>query len=94
MVARLALMSVNRPSGSNYLGQDLVWDDGIYTGNNNNFMSKVFANPQMNQMYLRRIRTLMDELLQPVGTPTGRPLPRRTLSAVAPGLQPRTLKPP
>lgn len=58
----------NRPAGSNYLGQDLVWDDGIYTGNNNNFMSKLFANPQINQMYLRRIRTLMDELLQPVGT--------------------------
>lgn len=61
----------DRPGGSAYLGQDLVWDDGIYVGNNNNFISKVFANPQMNQMYLRRIRTLMDELLQPPGTPIG-----------------------
>lgn len=61
----------NRPNGSNYLGQDLVWDDGIYTGNNNNLISKLFAIPQVNQMYLRRIRTLMDELLQPPGTPIG-----------------------
>jgi hypothetical protein len=61
----------NRPSGASYLGQDLVWDDNIGTGNNNEFMQKLFANPQMNQMYLRRIRTLMDELLQPPGTPIG-----------------------
>ncbi|MEX2186258.1 MAG: lamin tail domain-containing protein [Pirellulales bacterium] len=59
----------NRPSGSSYLGQDLVFDDNIGTGGNNNFMSKLFANPQINQMYLRRIRTLMDEILQPPGTP-------------------------
>ena len=36
----------------------------------NNMVDAVIAHPVAREMYLRRLRTLMDELLQPPGTPT------------------------
>jgi len=63
--------------GRNWNGTDTYWDNnlqfnnGLYVGNNNGVFGFVLgtASPQTRQMYLRRIRTLMDELLQPPGTP-------------------------
>ena len=51
------------------------WDDTIYKntslriGNNNRFVSSMFSVPAIDQMYLRRLRTLMEELMQTPETP-------------------------
>ena len=38
-------------------------------GDNNSLVVALFGTPEIYQMYLRRIRTLMDELMKPPGTP-------------------------
>ncbi len=38
-------------------------------GEGNSFANVIFNTPEMRQMYLRRLRTLMDELIRPPGTP-------------------------
>jgi hypothetical protein len=51
------------------------WDDFLYSntglrvGNNNTLMTALYNTPEFLQMYQRRLRTLMDELVQPPGTP-------------------------
>src|SRR4030095_15541527 len=40
---------------------------GLFVGNNNTVLSTVLNTPATRQMYLRRIRTLMDQLTQPPG---------------------------
>ncbi|MBN2023480.1 MAG: lamin tail domain-containing protein [Pirellulales bacterium] len=42
-----------------------------YDGLWNRLIDAIHDNPVIEQMYLRRLRTLMDELLQPPGTPSG-----------------------
>jgi hypothetical protein len=37
----------------------------------NHFIDALYDTPAIREMYLRRLRSLMDELLQPPGTPTG-----------------------
>jgi hypothetical protein len=44
-------------------------NNGLNVGSGNRLFGALLNNPVMQQMYLRRIRTLMDELLQPPGTP-------------------------
>ncbi|HKQ40632.1 MAG TPA: lamin tail domain-containing protein [Verrucomicrobiae bacterium] len=41
----------------------------LFIGSGNKFDDAIFGTPEMRQMYLRRVRTLMDELLKPAGTP-------------------------
>ncbi len=41
----------------------------LFSGNNNSMPRAIYNTPEMRQMYLRRLRTLMDELLKPPGTP-------------------------
>ncbi|HMJ66034.1 MAG TPA: lamin tail domain-containing protein, partial [Candidatus Binatia bacterium] len=61
--------------GRNWNGTSTYYDDTIYpnnglnVGGNNRLFGLFFSTPSLNQMYLRRIRTLMDELLQPTNTP-------------------------
>ncbi|MCI0362971.1 MAG: CotH kinase family protein, partial [Phycisphaerales bacterium] len=61
--------------GRNWNGTSTYWDDtmypnnGLFVGSNNRFFGALFSTPRIRQMYLRRIRTLMDELLQPTNTP-------------------------
>jgi hypothetical protein len=61
--------------GRNWNGTSQYWDDTMYPNNgldiggNNRLFGALLNNPVMRQIYLRRIRTLMDELLQPPGTP-------------------------
>jgi hypothetical protein len=61
--------------GRNWNGTSQYWDDTMYPGNGldvgggNRLFGALLNNPVMRQIYLRRIRTLMDELLQPPGTP-------------------------
>jgi hypothetical protein len=70
--------------GRNWLDASGYFTDTIYTNNVLNFYNQAqqantptnrlfslfFANPDFRQMYLRRLRTLMDTILMPAGTPT------------------------
>lgn len=61
--------------GRVWSGGTTYWDDVLYAntglrvGNNNTLISAIYATPELLQMYQRRLRTLMEELLQPPGTP-------------------------
>jgi hypothetical protein len=68
--------------GRNWNSTTTYWDDpmypnnGLFVGNNNPFYGVVFNSgsgstgfPQSQQMYLRRLRTLLDDILQPTNTP-------------------------
>ncbi|HTD65020.1 MAG TPA: lamin tail domain-containing protein [Candidatus Limnocylindria bacterium] len=68
--------------GRNWGAAPTYWDDvmypnnGLFVGNNNSFYGLVFNNGtgasgsvQSQQMYLRRLRTLLDEVMQPTNTP-------------------------
>ncbi len=61
--------------GRNWNATTYYYDDTMYpnngldVGGGNRLFGPMLSNPVMRQMYLRRIRTLMDELLQPPGTP-------------------------
>ncbi len=70
-------------SSQTYWNQVLITNTSLFVGNNNLLPQAIFGIPEMRQMYLRRIRTLMDELLQasPMAVP---PAP-----APAPGSTPR-----
>jgi hypothetical protein len=56
-------------SSETYWNEDLVLNTGLFVGQNNRLPSAIFGTPEMRRMYLRRIRTLMDELLMAPGTP-------------------------
>jgi hypothetical protein len=63
--------------GRNYHGvcHDIVarentYFEGSWPGNNR-LIGAIWNTPMFQEMYLRRLRTLMDELLQPLGTPPG-----------------------
>jgi hypothetical protein len=52
-------------SGPTYWDQYLHADTPLFVGGNNRLPFDIFDVPEMRQMYLRRVRTLMDELLKP-----------------------------
>jgi hypothetical protein len=64
--------------GRNWNSARTYWDDtmhpenGLFVGDNNGLFHALFTTPEIREMYLRRVRTLMDELLQPPGTPPER----------------------
>ncbi|MDZ4782527.1 MAG: CotH kinase family protein [Planctomycetia bacterium] len=53
----------------NYFDDGLYSQNPLYIGRGNLLNDALFADPRFNQMYLRRLRTLMDELLQSPDTP-------------------------
>ncbi len=61
--------------GHNWTTQYYYYDDRmfpqnpLYVGGNSILPARLFALPEFQQMYTRRVRTLMDQLLQPPGTP-------------------------
>jgi len=55
-------------SSLTYWDQTLIPDTPLFVGNNNSMPRAIFNTPETRQMYLRRVRTLMDELLKPPGT--------------------------
>ncbi len=59
----------NWGSAPTYYDDVMYPGNGLFVGGNNPFFSAIFNTPQARQMYLRRIRTLMDEMLQVPGTP-------------------------
>jgi len=56
-------------SSHTYWDQNLIPDTRLFIGSNNRVPQAIFGTPEMRQMYLRRVRTLMDELLKPPDTP-------------------------
>ena len=52
-----------------YYDDKMYFDNGLSVGNNEDLMAVLFSDSVFNQMYNRRIRTLMDKLLQPTNTP-------------------------
>jgi hypothetical protein len=56
-------------SSETYWNENLIPNTGLFVGNNNTLPQAIFSTPEMRQMYLRRVRTLMDELLKAPGTP-------------------------
>jgi CotH kinase protein/Lamin Tail Domain len=55
-------------SSHTYWDQNLIPDTPLFIGRNNSLPRAIFAIPEVRQMYLRRLRTLMDDLLKPPGT--------------------------
>jgi hypothetical protein len=61
-----------------YWDQNLHTNTPLFIGSNNRVPQALFETPEMRQMYLRRVRTLMDELLKPspmAGQPKPSPTP-------------------
>jgi hypothetical protein len=56
-------------SPQTYWDQRLIPNTPLFVGSNCRLPQAIFDTPETRQMYLRRIRTLMDELLKPPGTP-------------------------
>ncbi len=59
----------NWTSSLNYFDDTMYFQNGLYVGGNNTLPGALFANNTIKNMYLRRVRTLMDELMQAPGTP-------------------------
>ena len=80
--------------GRNWSSSQSYWDDavypqnGLYIGNNNSFFALLFNTPATKQMYLRRVRTLMDELQQTNGTPANQLHYEQRIDELAPLLAP------
>ncbi|HMJ90477.1 MAG TPA: CotH kinase family protein, partial [Candidatus Acidoferrum sp.] len=55
--------------GPTYWDDTLIPTTALFIGSNNRFVSAIYNQPETRQMYLRRLRTLMEELMQPPGTP-------------------------
>lgn len=58
-------------SGPGYFDDNIYVNQSLQLGVVNNFKDIIFNNAELNQIYLRRLRTLMDEVLQPATTPVG-----------------------
>ncbi len=59
----------NWRSGPAYFDDDIYADNPLFVGTNNGLVSAVYNDPAMREMYVRRVRSLMDEFLQAPGTP-------------------------
>ncbi|MCA9544996.1 MAG: CotH kinase family protein, partial [Myxococcales bacterium] len=66
-------LSLGRNWTGNYFDDTMYPDNGLFLGRDlgarNNLLVALYALPEFTEMYLRRVRTLMDALVQPVGTP-------------------------
>jgi hypothetical protein len=56
-------------SSETYWNENLIINTGLFVGQGNRLPDAIFGTLEMRQMYLRRIRTLMDEFLMAPGTP-------------------------
>jgi len=59
----------NWNSANTYFDDTMFPNNSLFIGDNNLLISALFANTSFRQMYLRRVRTLMDNLLQSTNTP-------------------------
>jgi hypothetical protein len=60
----------NWTGGAAYFDDTMYISNGLFVGSNNRMLAALYATPAFRQMYLRRLRTLMEELMQPPGTPS------------------------
>ncbi|MBI1841066.1 MAG: lamin tail domain-containing protein [Verrucomicrobia bacterium] len=74
--------------GPTYWDSTLHPDTQLQIGGNNRVPSSIFNNDLFNQMYLRRLRTLMDELMQTNGSPAHLLKYERVVDYWTPKLQP------
>lgn len=56
-------------SSETYWNENLVPNTALFVGQNNGLPTAIFGTPEIRKMYLRRVRTLMDEFLMAPGTP-------------------------
>jgi hypothetical protein len=56
-------------SSETYWNENLIASTGLFVGSGNRLPDAIFNSPETRQMYLRRIRALMDEFLKPPNTP-------------------------
>jgi len=56
-------------SSKTYWDQNLIVNTPLYVGSNNSMPQAIFETPKLKEMYLRRLRTLMDTFLKPRDTP-------------------------
>jgi hypothetical protein len=56
-------------SSESYWNENLVPDTRLFVGSNNRLPDAIFDIPETREMYLRRVRTLMDDFLKAPGTP-------------------------
>ena len=56
-------------SNVNYFEDRMSFDNGLERGSNNGLIQAVFRLDGVNEMYERRLRTLMDQFIQPLDTP-------------------------
>jgi len=56
-------------SSETYWNEELIPNTSLFVGQGNRMPNAIFDSPETRQMYLRRVRTLMDELLKPPNTP-------------------------
>ncbi len=57
--------------GQGYFDDDLLVDQPLQLGPSNRLKTFIWGSPELNQMFVRRVRSLMDELLEPSSTPIG-----------------------
>jgi hypothetical protein len=55
-------------SSHTYWDQRMITNTPVFAGSNNRMPQAIYGTAEMRQMYLRRLRSLMDELLKPPGT--------------------------
>jgi len=56
-------------SSETYWNENLIMNTRLFVGGGNRVPDAIFNTPETRQMYLRRVRTLMDEFLMAPGTP-------------------------
>jgi len=56
-------------SSETYWNENLIPNTGLFVGSGNRVPDAIFNSPETRQMYLRRLRTLMDEFLKAPNTP-------------------------
>lgn len=59
----------NWNSANTYYDDTMFAQNGLYVGNNNTLIAALFNNAPFKAMYLRRLRSLMDDMLQWTNTP-------------------------
>lgn len=74
--------------GPSYWDDTMHPDTGLRVGGGNKLPAALFANPIFDQMYLRRLRTLMEELMQSTDTPAHLLKYEREIDFWTPQLQP------
>lgn len=81
----------NWASATTYWQDEMFPNNGLFVGNNNGFLQTVFNTTQSRQMYLRRLRTLLDEVLQPTNTPPDQLKYEKMIAEHAPKMIPDAL---